>query len=92
MPRKRRKGSPPEPHDVKAAISASHETPAPVRNRQRVVSKGNNVPTASESFADMQDRFQFSSRLMQNLEAHGYTTPTGIQCHAIPILMEVTML
>ncbi|KZT42784.1 P-loop containing nucleoside triphosphate hydrolase protein [Sistotremastrum suecicum HHB10207 ss-3] len=57
-------------------------------SKQRVVAKGTNVPSACSSFEDMQEKYQFPSQLMANLESSGYLSPTGIQENGIPILLE----
>lgn len=62
------------------------------RQRHRVTTKGSNIPANSETFEDLHDRFQFSSQLMSNLSNNGYSYPTAIQSHGIPILLEVSCL
>ncbi|GJE87883.1 DEAD/DEAH box helicase [Phanerochaete sordida] len=56
--------------------------------RQRVTAKGNNVPEALYTFAELGSKYNIPSRLLQNLEASGYKQPTGIQAHGVPILLE----
>lgn len=60
--------------------------PAP---RHRVTSKGKDVPEAAQTFEALADRYNVPSLLLQNLEKSGYYTPTGIQAHGIPIMLEV---
>ncbi|KAJ7480144.1 P-loop containing nucleoside triphosphate hydrolase protein [Mycena galericulata] len=56
--------------------------------RQRVVTKGSNVPTHVDTFSALAERYQLSSLLLSNLTLHGYNHPTGIQSYGIPILLE----
>lgn len=62
---------------------------APPGIRQRVVTKGANVPAHAETFSALAERYQMSSLLLSNLALHGYDHPTGIQSYGIPILLEV---
>ncbi|KAK7471008.1 RNA-dependent ATPase rok1 [Stygiomarasmius scandens] len=55
--------------------------------QHRVTTKGHNVPEHADTFAQMRDRFHFSSHLMANLSKNGYSRPTGIQSYGIPILL-----
>lgn len=66
---------------------ATEETPSKLR--QRVVTKGSNVPAHVEKFSALAERYQMSSLLLSNLTLHGYHDPTGIQSYGIPILLEV---
>ncbi|EJD55245.1 P-loop containing nucleoside triphosphate hydrolase protein [Auricularia subglabra TFB-10046 SS5] len=61
---------------------------APAPAAHRVSTKGSDVPEPLQSFASLKDRFSLSSRLLQNLDECGYTTPTGVQEYGIPILLE----
>ncbi|KAI0078480.1 P-loop containing nucleoside triphosphate hydrolase protein [Panus rudis PR-1116 ss-1] len=56
--------------------------------RQRITAKGSNVPDPINSFGDLKSRFQIGTHILANLEQNGFTEPTGIQAHGIPILME----
>lgn len=62
---------------------------APSKTKHRVTAKGANVPDPVDSFEELESRYDLSSRLLQNLAENGFTTPTGIQAHGIPILLEV---
>ena len=57
--------------------------------RQRVTAKGKNVPDPVDTFEELRERYQMSSLLLSNLVKSGYTEPTGIQSHGVPILLEV---
>ncbi|KZP15236.1 P-loop containing nucleoside triphosphate hydrolase protein [Athelia psychrophila] len=61
---------------------------APSKPKHRVTAKGANVPDPVDSFEELESRYDLSSRLLQNLAENGFTTPTGIQAHGIPILLE----
>lgn len=64
---------------------------APTR-KHRVIAKGSNVPECVETFAELKDRYQIPSHLLANLSQSGYSQPTAIQSHGIPILLEVGRL
>ena len=61
----------------------------PKSSEQRVTSKGRNIPVPIDSFQMLKDRYNCSSLVLFNLERNGWKSPTGIQAHAIPMLMEV---
>lgn len=57
--------------------------------KQRVTTKGNNVPERIDTFEELRDRYRIHSQLMDNLGRDGYKHPTGIQSAGCPILLEV---
>ena len=57
--------------------------------RHRVNVKGVNVPPPAETFQDLGVRYNLPSLILSNLGQNGFTHPTGIQSHGIPILLEV---
>jgi ATP-dependent RNA helicase DDX52/ROK1 len=57
--------------------------------KQRVTTKGNNVPERVDTFEELRDRYRMHSQLMDNLKRNGYEHPTGIQSAGCPILLEV---
>jgi ATP-dependent RNA helicase DDX52/ROK1 len=57
--------------------------------KQRIATKGQDVPPAANSFQDMAERYELSQYLVANLEKYGFRSPTGIQSQGCPILMEV---
>lgn len=61
----------------------------PSKAKQRVTAKGSNVPEAAESFHELRDRYAVPSQIMANLSQSGFSQPTGIQSHGIPIILEV---
>ena len=65
------------------------EDGAPKTSKQRVTAKGKDVPSAVEDFQELRERYQCPPLLFANLEKNGWKTPTGIQAHGIPMLMEV---
>jgi ATP-dependent RNA helicase DDX52/ROK1 len=77
-----------EDMDEEEEADAVDDTPS--RPRQRVVTKGANVPAHADTFTELVERYQMSSLLLSNLSLHGYTHPTGIQSYGIPILLEVS--
>ncbi|GJJ13927.1 hypothetical protein Clacol_008184 [Clathrus columnatus] len=81
--KKRRKNSP--------EISGDEgETSSDVKKskKQRVTSKGNNIPIPLESFEELTTRYDFPSRMLQNMGKNGWIEPTGIQAHGIPMILE----
>lgn len=61
----------------------------PSAPKHRVTAKGSNVPDHVETFIELKDRYQVPTLILSNLTQNGYTQPTGIQSHGIPILLEV---
>jgi len=57
--------------------------------KHRVNVKGVNVPAPAETFQDLGVRYNLPSLILSNLAQNGFTHPTGIQSHGIPILLEV---
>lgn len=83
---KRRRTSP----DTSDNEGEKHSGDAPkLSKKHRVVAKGNNVPAPVESFEELRTRYNFPSRMLQNLGKNGWVEPTGIQAHAIPMFLEV---
>jgi superfamily II DNA/RNA helicase len=60
--------------------------------KHRVTSSGENVPAPISEFDDLPSRYKIPQRLLQNIQNCGYDTPTGIQAHGIPVLLEVSFL
>ncbi|TFY82358.1 hypothetical protein EWM64_g1652 [Hericium alpestre] len=67
---------------------AEAEDAGPPMPRHKVTAKGSNVPAAAETFEELRKRYDIPSHLMANLAQYGYSRPTGIQSHGIPILLE----
>jgi ATP-dependent RNA helicase DDX52/ROK1 len=68
------------------------EVETPAAPKHRVTAKGSNVPDHVETFMELKGRYQIPSHILSNLAHNGYTQPTGIQSHGIPILLEVRHL
>lgn len=58
--------------------------------KQRVTTKGNNVPERVDTFDELRDQYHIHPQLMNNLKRNGYEQPTGIQSAGCPILLEVS--
>ncbi|KAF8758461.1 P-loop containing nucleoside triphosphate hydrolase protein [Rhizoctonia solani] len=56
--------------------------------KHRVTSSGDGVPSPISEFEDLSSRYKIPQRLLQNIENCGYDSPTGIQAHGIPVLLE----
>lgn len=65
------------------------DTKTPSAPKHRVTAKGSNVPDSVDTFLELKERYQIPALILSNLEQNGYTQPTGIQSHGIPILLEV---
>ena len=83
--RKRKRASVDEGSDGKTSAPA-------LRKRHRVTTKGTRVPASTETFAEMEERYQMPRILRKNLEGCGYEIPTGIQSVGVPIVLEVRLL
>ena len=81
------------PREKKRKINIDTDTSAlPKPSGQRVTSKGKDVPEPIESFQNLKERYHCSSLILSNLQKNGWGSPTGIQAHGIPMLMEVRYL
>lgn len=60
--------------------------------KHRVTTSGDNVPSPISEFEDLSSRYKIPQRLLQNIEKCGYDSPTGIQAHGVPVLLEVGSL
>ncbi|KAG8748637.1 RNA-dependent ATPase rok1 [Ceratobasidium sp. 414] len=56
--------------------------------KHRVTTSGQGAPTPIAEFEELFTRYNLPKRLVQNLESYGYNTPTGVQAHGIPVLLE----
>ncbi|KAG9074130.1 RNA-dependent ATPase rok1, partial [Ceratobasidium sp. 370] len=63
------------------------EDPSP-QPKHRVTASGQNVPAPIAEFEELFARYNLPKRLIQNLGNYGYSAPTGIQAHGIPVLLE----
>lgn len=73
----------------KAKFSEEPSMAGPSKTRHRVTAKGKDVPDPIESFEELSSRYNVSSRISHNLADSGFVTPTAIQAHAVPIILEV---
>jgi ATP-dependent RNA helicase DDX52/ROK1 len=85
---KRRRSTPDEDGGDDESDEEEEENP---HAKQRVSSKGKDVPAPSTSFANMAERYGLSTLLQKNLIKSGYKHPTAIQCHGVPILLEASL-
>jgi ATP-dependent RNA helicase DDX52/ROK1 len=88
---KKRKPSPTEDEDedMQSPPPDAREDLAP-SVKHRVTAKGKDVPTAADTFDAMAERYELSPLLRRNLDSSGYTHPTAIQMHGVPIMLEVS--
>ncbi|CAE7217708.1 unnamed protein product [Rhizoctonia solani] len=66
----------------------SDEEPKELLPKHRVTSSGDKIPPPITEFSDLPSRYNIPQRLLQNIENCGYDSPTDIQAHGIPVLLE----
>lgn len=77
----------------KKVEGSEHEKPQsedPILTTHRVKTKGANVPTSISSFKELR-KYSIPAHLYPNLASSGYQSPTAIQSHCIPILLEASL-
>ncbi|KIK99892.1 hypothetical protein PAXRUDRAFT_822253 [Paxillus rubicundulus Ve08.2h10] len=84
--RKRRKVGQEDDHSDDDGYTGAEDDTA--RPKHRVKSKGSDIPLPVEAFDTLLDRYKMAPRLLSNLRDNGYTHPTGVQAHGIPILLQ----
>jgi hypothetical protein len=69
--------------DADAAVNGSKPF------RHRVTAKGKDIPKPIEGFNDLKEQYTIPPQVMSNLLQYGFSSPTGIQAHGIPVFLEV---
>ncbi|EJD04257.1 P-loop containing nucleoside triphosphate hydrolase protein [Fomitiporia mediterranea MF3/22] len=69
-------------------FDAVHKEEGPSQPRHRVTVKGTNVSDPVHTFEALQEKFDVSPRIIQNLKEYGYSSPTDIQSYATPIMLQ----
>ncbi|XP_069040449.1 probable ATP-dependent RNA helicase DDX52 [Lepisosteus oculatus] len=58
-----------------------------LRHQNRINVRGTDVPDPVATFAELAEEYQVDPRLIQNIRAAGFQTPTPIQMQAIPLML-----
>ncbi|KAM9451188.1 putative ATP-dependent RNA helicase DDX52 [Clarias gariepinus] len=58
-----------------------------IRHQNRINVHGTDVPDPLGTFEELQQEYELDSRIIQNIKAAGFQTPTPIQMQAIPLMM-----
>ncbi|XP_053408371.1 probable ATP-dependent RNA helicase DDX52 isoform X2 [Mercenaria mercenaria] len=85
--RKRRKQKRKNVDKAKKLAELKQEQINHVRNINRVHAYGTDIPEPVETFEELKAKYNIHSRLIQNIEAVGYKSPTPIQIQAIPVML-----
>lgn len=62
-----------------------------IRKVHRIHVHGTDIPDTCESFEKLSTDYGIHSRIIQNIKAVGYVTPTPIQMQAIPVMLHVSI-
>ncbi|XP_051534011.1 probable ATP-dependent RNA helicase DDX52 [Myxocyprinus asiaticus] len=58
-----------------------------IRHKNRINVHGEDIPDPVCSFEELQNEYDLDPRVIQNIKAAGFQTPTPIQMQAIPLMM-----
>ncbi|XP_027009287.1 probable ATP-dependent RNA helicase DDX52 [Tachysurus fulvidraco] len=58
-----------------------------IRHQNRINVHGTDIPDPLCTFEELQQEYELDSRIIQNIKAAGFQTPTPIQMQAIPLMM-----
>ncbi|KAK2873038.1 hypothetical protein Q8A67_022935 [Cirrhinus molitorella] len=58
-----------------------------IRRQNRINVHGTDVPDPVSTFEELQEEYDMDPRIIQNIKAAGFQTPTPIQMQAIPLMM-----
>lgn len=75
--------------DIKRTATNDDKGEGPSSLRHRVTAKGEDVPQSLSTFEELISHYDAPSLLLQNLATHGFSAPTPIQSHGIPVLLKV---
>uniref|UniRef100_A0ABM5EN72 Probable ATP-dependent RNA helicase DDX52 n=1 Tax=Pogona vitticeps TaxID=103695 RepID=A0ABM5EN72_9SAUR len=57
------------------------------RNMHKIYIQGTDLPEPIATFEQLQEEYKIHPKIMQNIEAAGFHTPTPIQMQAIPVML-----
>lgn len=58
-----------------------------MRHQNRINVHGTDIPDPVSTFEELQEEYQLDLRIIQNIRAAGFQTPTPIQMQAIPLML-----
>ncbi|KAG9351604.1 hypothetical protein JZ751_022855 [Albula glossodonta] len=58
-----------------------------IRHQNRINVHGTDIPDPVSTFEELQEEYQLDPRIVQNIRAAGFQTPTPIQMQAIPLML-----
>ncbi|XP_062867326.1 probable ATP-dependent RNA helicase DDX52 [Trichomycterus rosablanca] len=58
-----------------------------IRHQNRINVHGTDIPDPLGTFEELQQEYELDPRIIQNIKASGFQTPTPIQMQAIPLMM-----
>ncbi|KAG5843935.1 probable ATP-dependent RNA helicase DDX52 [Anguilla rostrata] len=58
-----------------------------MRHQNRINVHGTDIPDPVSTFEELQEEYQLDPRIIQNIRAAGFQTPTPIQMQAIPLML-----
>ena len=61
---------------------------ARIRNKYHIHTTGSDIPPPLASFQQLQEEYDVNTKIIENIEAQGYTEPTGIQRQAWPLMIQ----
>lgn len=62
------------------------------RNQHRINVQGTDLPDPIATFEQLQTEYKVHPKIMENIQAAGFHTPTPIQMQAIPVMLHVSSL
>ncbi|KAK9955718.1 hypothetical protein ABG768_015575 [Culter alburnus] len=72
---------------LKTLKQLHHEKVNQIRHQNRINVHGTDIPDPVSSFEELQKEYDLDPRVIQNIKAAGFQTPTPIQMQAIPLMM-----
>lgn len=60
-----------------------------IRHQNRINVHGTDIPDPISTFEELQKEYDLDPRIVQNIKAAGFQTPTPIQMQAVPLMMHV---
>ncbi|XP_048021851.1 probable ATP-dependent RNA helicase DDX52 [Megalobrama amblycephala] len=72
---------------LKTLKQLHHEKVNQMRHQNRINVHGTDIPDPVSSFEELQKEYGLDPRVIQNIKAAGFQTPTPIQMQAIPLMM-----
>ncbi|KAJ8267191.1 hypothetical protein GJAV_G00139570 [Gymnothorax javanicus] len=58
-----------------------------IRHQNRINVHGTDIPEPVSTFEELQEEYRLDPRIVQNIQAAGFQTPTPIQMQAIPLML-----